>query len=325
VPAGLLQPDQVYYAELSFTRIVNLYASFLPAVGAGTFVNTTGFLVSTATPAAAPAFTAQPTGQSVTVGATVTFTCAASGNPTPTYQWRKDGLNITGATLASFSLSNVQLSDAASYTVVASNSAGIATSNDATLAVNPVAVAPAFTTQPASQIITAGNPVTFSAAASGTPAPTYQWQKDGVNISGATNSSYPIASVASGDAGNYTVVATNSAGSVTSNPATLTVNPVNVAPAFTTQPASQTISFGSPVAFSAAASGTPTPTYQWQKDGVNIGGATSATFSIASAVPGDAGSYTVVATNSAGTVNSDAALLVLMEAPSNAIVSITVQ
>ena len=84
--------------------------------------------------------------------------------------------------------------------------------------------APVFTTQPASQTVVVGTPVTFSATASGSPTPTYQWQKNNVAISGATGSSYSIASAATTDAGNYTVVATNSAGSATSNTATLTVN-----------------------------------------------------------------------------------------------------
>lgn len=83
--------------------------------------------------------------------------------------------------------------------------------------------APAVTTQPTSQTVVAGAAVTFTAAANGNPAPTYQWKKGGVNIPGATGGSYTIASVVSGDAGNYTVVATNSAGSATSNAATLTV------------------------------------------------------------------------------------------------------
>jgi len=83
--------------------------------------------------------------------------------------------------------------------------------------------APSITTQPASKTITAGTAVTFTAAANGNPAPTYQWKKNTVTIPGATNSSYTIASPVAGDAGNYTVVATNSAGAATSNAATLIV------------------------------------------------------------------------------------------------------
>ena len=73
-------------------------------------------------------------------------------------------------------------------------------------------VAPSITAQPASQTITAGNSVTFSGAASGSPNPTYQWQKNGGDIGGATGTSYTIPSVSPGDAGSYTLVATNAAG-----------------------------------------------------------------------------------------------------------------
>lgn len=87
----------------------------------------------------------------------------------------------------------------------------------------PLAVVPAFTLQPTSTTATTGASVTFSAAASGTPTPTFQWQKNAVNIAGATGNSYTIPVVTSGDAGNYTVVATNSTGSTTSNPAVLSI------------------------------------------------------------------------------------------------------
>ena len=83
--------------------------------------------------------------------------------------------------------------------------------------------APSFTTQPQSQNVIAGNSVTFTASAIGAPTPTYQWKFNGVNISGATSSSYTKSNVQSTDAGNYTVVASNSSGSVTSDTAVLGV------------------------------------------------------------------------------------------------------
>ncbi|HZL46790.1 MAG TPA: immunoglobulin domain-containing protein, partial [Opitutaceae bacterium] len=139
---------------------------------------------------APPVFTTQPTGQTVTAGSAVTFTAAASGTPAPTFQWRKDSSNIAGATSASFSIASVAAGDAGTYSVVASNSAGSATSNNANLTVNPAASAPVFTTQPTGQTVTVGSAVTFNAAASGTPAPTFQWRKDSSNVAGATNASF---------------------------------------------------------------------------------------------------------------------------------------
>lgn len=120
--------------------------------------------------------------------------------------------------------------------------------------------------------------------------------------------------MAAGDAAAYTVVATNSGGTVTSSAATLTVSAdrVNVSPAITTPPNSQTVTAGNSVTFTVVASGNPAPTYQWRKanapnalsNAVNISGATSATYTIASVAAGDAGLYAVVATNSVGSVTS---------------------
>src|SRR5208283_4293956 len=184
----------------------------------------------------------------------------------------------------SYTIASAAAGNAGTYTVVATNSGGAVTSSGAVLTVT---AAPVITTQPVSQMVGAGSSVTFTVVAGGTPAPTYQWQFNGAAISGATSASYTINSVAAGNAGTYTVVATNSAGTVTSSGAVLTV---------TAQPVSQTVGAGSSVTFTVVASGTPAPTYQWQFNGANISGATSTSYTIASAAAGNAGTYTVVAT-----------------------------
>jgi subtilisin-like proprotein convertase family protein len=200
-------------------------------VSDGTSTATNTFLLTVSTPLTAPVFTTQPVGKTVAAGSAVTFTSAASGLPVPTYQWRKNSVNIGGATGPAYTIASVAASDAGTYSVVATNSVGSATSAGAVLTVNSI---PVITTQPASQTVIAGANVTFTVAASGTPTPTYQWRKSGVTISGATGTSYVIASAAASDAGTYTVVAANSAGSVTSTGAVLIVNPVNTAPTITT-------------------------------------------------------------------------------------------
>jgi hypothetical protein len=213
--------------------------------------------------------------------------------------------------------------------VVVSNSAGSATSNGATLTVNAAntTTAPSITTQPAAQTVTAGAAASFTVAASGTAPLNYQWRKDGTNISGATSATYSIASAASGDAGTYSVVVSNSAGSATSNGATLTVNAANTttAPSITTQPAAQTVTAGAAASFTVAASGTAPLSYQWRKDGTNLSGATSATYSIASAASGDAGTYSVVVSNSAGSATSNGATLTVNAANTTTAPSITTQ
>jgi len=277
-------------------------------------VNVTGGSTGTA-----PSITAQPASTSVTAGGSASFSVAATGSPAPAYQWQKGGTDITGATSATLSLTNVQNTDAGTYDVVVSNSSGSVTSASATLTVNAVATAPAITSQPAAMTVTAGGSASFTVTATGSPAPTYQWQKGGAAIGGASSASLSLTNVQSSDAGTYSVVVSNSAGSVTSASATLTVNPATApatAPSITTQPASTTVTAGGNASFSVTATGSPAPTYQWQKGGAAIGGATSASLSLTNVQSFDAGTYSVVVSNSAGSVTSANASLTVTAATS---------
>jgi len=169
-----------------------------------------------------PAITTQPTSQTVAEGSSVSFSVVASGTATLSYQWRKGGTSISGATSATYSISAAASSDAGSYDVIVSNSAGSVTSSAATLTVS-TSGSPTITTQPTSQSVAVGASATFTVVATGSSTLSYQWRKDGTAISGATSASYAISSVASSDAGSYDVVVTNSIGSATSSAATLTV------------------------------------------------------------------------------------------------------
>ncbi len=281
----------------SFTSIT------LPSLGSGLAWNTNNLAVNgTIAVAALPVITTQPANQSVTQGSPATFSVTATGTAL-NYQWLKNGASIGGATAASYTISSTTTNDAASYSVVISNAVGSTNSATATLTVN---VPPVITTQPVSQNINQGSPVTFSVTASGTAPLNYQWLKNGTNISGATSSSYTISSVATTDAANYTVAIANVAGSTNSSAATLTVN---VPPTITTQPASQTVIVGNPVTFTVAATGTAPLSYQWQKNGANISGATTASYTIGSVATNDAANYTAIVTNIAGSVTSSTATL----------------
>ncbi|QYM78561.1 immunoglobulin domain-containing protein [Horticoccus luteus] len=177
------------------------------------------------------------------------------------------------------------------------------------------ATAPTISTQPASKAVFAGSSVTFSVVATGTPAPTYQWQKDGSPLAGKTDASLSLTNVSSAEAGDYAVVVTNVGGTVTSNVATLTVQTVAVAPSFTAQPQSKTSYAGTTVTFTATATGTPAPTYTWQLNGTAIAGATTATLTRSSISDASAGTYTCVATNSAGFATSTGAVLTVTPLP----------
>src|SRR5204862_3142652 len=146
--------------------------------------------------------------------------------------------------------------------VVVTNMAGTVTSSTATLTVNAAAVAPTITTQPANQTVTAGQTATFAVAATDTAPLSYQWKKNGTAISGATSSSYTTPATTSSDNGaQFTVVVSNTVGSVTSSTATLTVNAAAVAPTVPTQLTTPTATAAQIATISNAATGTA-PLYQ---------------------------------------------------------------
>ena len=262
------------------------------------------------------AIATQPVNQSVVIGQTATFSVVATGAGTLTYQWKKSGTAITGATAASYTTpATVNSDNGAQFTVVVTDSNGSLTSNPATLTVTASAVAPSITSQPANQTVTAGQTATFSVTATGTSPLTYQWNKNGAVISGASSASYTTpATAASDNNAQFTVTVTNSVSKVTSSAATLTVN---LPPAISTQPASQTVAVGQTATFSVVATGTGTLTYQWKKNGTTMSGATSASYTTAATVASDNGaSFNVTVTDIAGNVTSNAATLTVNAPPS---------
>lgn len=250
----------------------------------------------------APLITTQPASQTVAAGSSVTFSVVASSTLPFNYQWRKNGVAIAGATGSTLVLTAVTSASSGDYSVIVTSSAGSTASATASLTVtSPATIAPTITTQPLSQTVRAGNAVTFAVSATGTPAPSYEWYKDGVPISAASAATHTIPATRTSDAGTYTVRVRNSAGLVTSAGATLIVQ---TPPALITAPYAQFRFAGDRITLRVEASGNPAPTYQWKKDGTNIGGATSAEFVIPSASPADAGNYTVVITNTLGSTTT---------------------
>jgi hypothetical protein len=281
------------------------------AISAGAY----DFVVLTITPGIA----VQPVSRVVSPGQNASFTVVATGAESLSYQWLRDGVKIPEATNATYSLNGVETNQAGTYTVVVSRSAsgvtGSVTSMPATLT---VARAPIITTQPASQTLNAGQSVSFGVEAVGAQPLSYQWRKDDVSIPEATNATYTQPVVQANQAGGYTVVVANSFGSVTSAVATLAVV---AAPIITTQPVSQTLEAGQNGWLTLRASGTPPLFYQWSKDGVGVDGATASTFSLGKVRPGQVGSYTVVVSNSVGTVTSGVATVSVYGASFGAVVA----
>ncbi len=172
-------------------------------------------------------------------------------------------------------------------------------------------LSPTIAAQPASQIVTVGQPATFSVSASGTAPLRYQWLKNNANIGGATGASYTTPATLAGDNGaKFDVVVSNSAGSITSSMATLTVNAAAVAPTITTDPVNQTVNAGQTATFSVAATGTAPLNYQWQRNSANISGATAASYTTPATTSADNGAtFDVIVSNSAGSKTSTTATL----------------
>lgn len=169
-----------------------------------------------------PVITQQPTNQTVNEGGTLTLSVIAT-NATG-YQWKKDGSDIPSATEATYSKSGALPADAGSYTCVVTGAGGSVTSNPATVTVNAL---PVITQQPSGQTINEGENINLVVAATG--ATGYQWKKGEENIPDATAATYTKEGATAADAGSYTCVVTGAGGSVTSNAATVTVNPAGEA------------------------------------------------------------------------------------------------
>ncbi|MFN8003068.1 MAG: immunoglobulin domain-containing protein [Acidobacteriota bacterium] len=227
------------------------------------------------------AITAPPVNQTVCEGGPASFSVTATGTGL-SYQWRKNGAPISGATNSSFAIPAAAAADAGSYDVVVTGSCGTVTSSAATLTVTP---ATTITAQPSNQATCLGGSVTFNVGAAGVGL-SYQWRKNGAPISGATNSSFAIPSASAADAGSYDVVVTGSCGTATSGAVSLTINGST---SINTHPANQTLCLGAQASFSVAANGTGTLHYQWRKNGAPISGANGNSFSIATTTAADAG------------------------------------
>lgn len=168
-----------------------------------------------------------------------------------------------------------------------------------------------ITTEPADATVVVGATATFSVQ-SNTNKATYQWRRNGTDIAGATNASYTTPVTVSGDTGaKYSVVLTRGKKTVTSREANLTVN---TPPSITTQPAGSTVQVGATAAFSVVAAGTAPLSYQWRKNGTNIAGATTASYTTPALTLADSGAaYSVVVTNPAGSVTSANAVVTVQD------------
>ncbi len=236
-----------------------------------------------------------------------TFTVVATANPAATFtatdlpSWLTLTTNgVLSGTPPESAVGTVN------FTINATN--GVTVSQSFSLTVTPAVIAPAIAVQPANVAVDQGQTATFTVTATGTAPMAYQWRRNGAALVGATSSSLTLANAQPSAAGTYTVTVTNTAGSVTSAGATLTVN---TAPVFTSQPQTQTAFAGSVVTFSVSVSGGTAFNYQWRKNGVAIGGANASSLTLTGVTAADAGNYDVLVGNSLGNVASSIAQLTI--------------
>jgi uncharacterized repeat protein (TIGR01451 family) len=255
-----------------------------------------------------PSLTVQPVSQTAAAGMTIGLQTMAVGVQPLNYQWQINGTALTGATDRSLSLANVQDSDTGAYRLFVSNSLGTATSAPALVSVQSP---PVLSVQPSAQTVISGIPVSFTAAATGTPPLSYQWRLGGSNIIGATLTSYSLASAQPADAGDYSVMVTNAFGAVASTNAALIVL---LPPAITAGPSNEAVVVGANASFTVTAAGTSPFAYQWAFDGTNLAGATDDTLVLTNVASAQAGGYAVVITNVAGSVTSLVASLTVSPA-----------
>ena len=273
---GVIDEVSVYNRPLAAVEVLQI-------VGAGP--------AGKCTEATPPTINGQPSDIFSQSGKNVAFNILAAGSPPLSFQWQFQGTNVAGATNYLLNLSNVQFPAEGTYQVIVTNQYGSITSSPASLILQSP---PVISTQPQPTAVPAGSTALFVVGVSGSPHLYFQWQFNGSDVPGATNYSVAIANVQSNKLGDYSVIITNSFGSVTSLPAALTLNfPVTI----TNQPLSQAMPKGANPSFSVGVSGSGLFRYQWQLGAVKLVGATNALLSLNNVQSTNAGGYSVVVSN----------------------------
>ncbi|KAG7471253.1 hypothetical protein MATL_G00122480 [Megalops atlanticus] len=271
-----------------------------------------------------PSFVKRPSSQVVLVDSSVEFRCEARGDPVPTVRWRKEDGDLPKGRFEiredhTLKVRRVTSADVGSYTCVAENMVGKAEAS-ATLTVH---VPPAFVVRPRNQVVAVGRTVTFQCGATGNPQPAIFWQREGSQnllfsyqppqpssrFSVSQTGDLTITDAERSDVGYYSCQALNIAGSVITK-ALLEVTDVvsdRPPPVIRQGPTNQTVAVDGTVVLSCLATGTPTPTILWRKDGVLVSTHDSrvkqletGALQIRYAKLGDTGMYTCIASTPSG-------------------------
>lgn len=312
-----ISPISLILENISTSDAGTYYAVISNIVGT---VTTDSATVTVNTPAP-PIIESQPQDTSVLGGedANLSVTAYVPGlNSTDglSYQWFLNGLAIPSAVSAVIDIPSTQSADEGPYYVVITDAGGSITSATATLTVGPAASAPVITTQPTSQTAPLGGSVTFTAVATGNPAPTYFWSLDGNIISGSSSGSLTISGIQLNDQGIYTCSAENSINFISNyaltNSVVLGISSPGVSPTIVTQPRDATVAAGNPAIFAVISASAGPVQYQWFKGVVPISGQVGTMLTFASPQPSDSGNYSVTITSPYGSVTSRQAVLTVV-------------
>lgn len=277
---------------------------------------------------------AQPQSQSITEGQTASLSVSASGTSPFTYQWYKNGAQISGANSPTLILNNVQYADNGSkYECYITNCNNTASkwSTSATLSVNQSCVGASIISHPSDLTVSEGVTANFIISTNGSIPQFYQWYKNGSQISGATNPSYstPILSLSDNNSRYYCQV-TNCSGTKTinSNSATLTVNSKCDPVSIVSQPIDISISEGNSASFYISTNGSSPIIYQWYKNGNPISSAISSNYTtpILSILDNNSNFYCKVSNcNGSKVLNSASANLTVKQAVNNSEINLITQ
>lgn len=272
-----------------------------------------------------PTILSQPASQLLVTGQNYVLSVTAAGTPPLQYQWRFNGLSLSGATNSTLAFTPFQITNAGTYNVLVYNGGGSALGTNFIITAR---VGLQFLQQPSNAFVRAGMTATFTVAAVGTGTLRYQWSLNGVNL--APSASYPggvtgarltVSNVQASVTGPYTVQVSDDYDTAVSQAATLAlITP----PAIVLQPLSQAVVEGGAASLSVACSGSPPISFRWRKQGITIAGlphgyfvnsSTSSVLTITNVQLTNAGNYSVVASNLAGQapVSSNAVLTVLAD------------
>ena len=240
--------------------------------------------------------------QTLCEGGNVTFTLNTSGSTPFTYQWKKDAGDLSNAIISTYTISPITNLSSGNYSCNIKNSCGSISTNAVSLNLIP---SPVLVKQTGNQTRCSGDTVSFKISATSSPSPTYQWQKDGQILNGATSSKYALSSVSVNNGGNYSCIISNSCKSISSN--IITFN-VNSKPQITYITPTEYKCSRDNVHFEVISDGA-TLSYQWFKGNIAVSGATNSSYAMLTLVNTDAGKIKCIVTNSCGLDSTKTSLI----------------